>query len=135
MLHRNCCAGAKRQRRSDGQSQDFHRGFKIQDGKTRSEERRVGKECRYWRDWSSDVCSSDLKQPFDSLDVFQQRSHMNRNNFVNRKTFIVGILGAGCFIATAALVPSVSDAQMDKVKISIAALKSKTAKLDRKSVV
>src|SRR5947209_7673548 len=44
----------------------------------RSEERRVGKECRsrwsayhssrrrhtrYWRDWSSDVCSSDLAQP------------------------------------------------------------------------
>src|SRR5476651_9451 len=28
----------------------------------RSEERRVGKECRYWRDWSSDVCSSDLNQ-------------------------------------------------------------------------
>src|SRR5438874_2670836 len=30
----------------------------------RSEERRVGKECRYTRslrDWSSDVCSSDLK--------------------------------------------------------------------------
>src|SRR5947209_1274665 len=26
----------------------------------RSEERRVGKEGRYWRDWSSDVCSSDL---------------------------------------------------------------------------
>src|ERR1035437_7570796 len=26
----------------------------------RSEERRVGKECRYWRDCSSDVCSSDL---------------------------------------------------------------------------
>src|SRR5947209_8181612 len=26
----------------------------------RSEERRVGKESRYWRDWSSDVCSSDL---------------------------------------------------------------------------
>src|SRR3712207_4114524 len=24
---------------------------------TRSEERRVGKEWRYWRDWSSDVCS------------------------------------------------------------------------------
>src|ERR1035437_3608270 len=29
---------------------------------TRSEERRVGKECRYRRDWSSDVCSSDLIQ-------------------------------------------------------------------------
>src|SRR3712207_2158598 len=28
----------------------------------RSEERRVGKECRYWRDWSSDVCSSDLRR-------------------------------------------------------------------------
>src|ERR1035437_3816200 len=27
---------------------------------SRSEERRGGKECRYWRDWSSDVCSSDL---------------------------------------------------------------------------
>src|SRR3712207_3395098 len=27
----------------------------------RSEERRVGKACRYWRDWSSDVCSSDLR--------------------------------------------------------------------------
>src|SRR3712207_4091367 len=28
--------------------------------RSRSEERRVGKECRSWRDWSSDVCSSDL---------------------------------------------------------------------------
>src|SRR5476651_782151 len=28
----------------------------------RSEERRVGKERRYWRDWSSDVCSSDLSE-------------------------------------------------------------------------
>src|SRR5258707_256282 len=26
----------------------------------RSEKRRVGEEWRYWRDWSSDVCSSDL---------------------------------------------------------------------------
>src|SRR3712207_5310821 len=33
--------------------------FAIRCG-SRSEERRVGKECRYWRDWSSDVCSSDL---------------------------------------------------------------------------
>src|SRR5476649_1787717 len=29
---------------------------------TRSEERRVGKECRSRCDWSSDVCSSDLFQ-------------------------------------------------------------------------
>src|SRR5476649_2258329 len=28
--------------------------------KNRSEERRVGKECRSLCDWSSDVCSSDL---------------------------------------------------------------------------
>src|SRR3712207_4528151 len=27
---------------------------------SQSEERRGGKEWRYWRDWSSDVCSSDL---------------------------------------------------------------------------
>src|SRR5690554_3394764 len=30
---------------------------------TRSEERRVGKEWRCGRDWSSDVCSSDLQPP------------------------------------------------------------------------
>src|SRR5882672_6471096 len=29
---------------------------------TRSEERRVGKECRSLCDWSSDVCSSDLAE-------------------------------------------------------------------------
>src|SRR5215204_3117092 len=29
----------------------------------RSEERRVGKECRSRCDWSSDVCSSDLQSP------------------------------------------------------------------------
>src|SRR5882672_7694074 len=29
----------------------------------RSEERRVGKECRSRCDWSSDVCSSDLRNP------------------------------------------------------------------------
>src|SRR5476649_2263610 len=29
----------------------------------RSEERRVGKECRSRCDWSSDVCSSDLLSP------------------------------------------------------------------------
>src|ERR1035437_8047799 len=37
--------------------------------KYRTEERRVGKEGRYWRDWSSDVCSSDL---FTILDFDQQ---------------------------------------------------------------
>src|SRR5476649_1890898 len=32
----------------------------IHRGSKRSEERRVGKECRSRCDWSSDVCSSDL---------------------------------------------------------------------------
>src|ERR1035437_9716356 len=34
----------------------------------RSEERRVGKECRSRRDWSSDVCSSDLRAVSASAD-------------------------------------------------------------------
>src|SRR5476649_607114 len=36
-------------------------------GKGRSEERRVGKECRSLCDWSSDVCSSDLSCGFERL--------------------------------------------------------------------
>src|SRR5438874_283523 len=32
----------------------------LESNATRSEERRVGKEYRSLRDWSSDVCSSDL---------------------------------------------------------------------------
>src|SRR5260221_498260 len=43
---------------------------KLQTALGRSEERRVGKECRSLCDWSSDVCSSDL--PFS--DVFGQGS-------------------------------------------------------------
>src|SRR5436190_259483 len=38
---------------------DFHFGFFHY---LRSEERRVGKECRSLCDWSSDVCSSDLSR-------------------------------------------------------------------------
>src|SRR5476649_2609340 len=34
---------------------------------TRSEERRVGKECRSLCDWSSDVCSSDLFRDFTRI--------------------------------------------------------------------
>src|SRR5476649_2029510 len=34
----------------------------------RSEERRVGKECRSRCDWSSDVCSSDLAADMDGSD-------------------------------------------------------------------
>jgi hypothetical protein len=48
---------------------------------------------------------------------------------MNRKNFILGILAAGCFIATATLMPGVGNAQMDKVNASMAALKAKAAKL------
>jgi hypothetical protein len=54
---------------------------------------------------------------------------MDQHNFINRRTFIFGILGAGCFIATATLVPRLAKAQIDKVRASMVALKAKTAKL------
>jgi Cache 3/Cache 2 fusion domain len=49
---------------------------------------------------------------------------------MNRKSFIVGILAAGCFIATSMLMPSVGNAQADpKVAKAMADLKAATAKL------
>jgi hypothetical protein len=48
---------------------------------------------------------------------------------IGRKRFLVGILAAGCFIATATLIPSGGTAQEEKVKASMSALKAKTAKL------
>jgi len=49
---------------------------------------------------------------------------------MNRESFLVGILAAGCFIATSILMPSVGNAQADpKVKASMDALKAATAKL------
>ena len=48
---------------------------------------------------------------------------------MNRKNFIVGILVAGCMFVTSTLIPSVANAQADKVKTSMAALIAKTAKL------
>src|SRR6202049_3948525 len=38
----------------------------------RSEERRVGKECRYRCDWSSDVCSSDLMKTSAGCALYQR---------------------------------------------------------------
>jgi hypothetical protein len=61
-----------------------------------------------------------------------RRRSMYQNYLINRKTFIYGIFGAACFSATATLMPNVShaqsDAQLDKVKQSMTALKTKTAK-------
>ena len=54
---------------------------------------------------------------------------MSRDNLISRKTFIYGAFGAGCFIATATLMPRVSQAQMEKIKLSMTALQAKTAKL------
>src|SRR5438034_432258 len=44
----------------DLQSSTRASAYSLADGDSRSEERRVGKECRSLWDWSSDVCSSDL---------------------------------------------------------------------------
>ena len=52
-----------------------------------------------------------------------------RISHINRKNFIVGILAATITIIIAALLPSVANAQMDKVTASMAALKAKTAAL------
>jgi hypothetical protein len=54
---------------------------------------------------------------------------MDQKTFISRKNFLVGILAVGSFIATATLIPSISSGQTDKVKASMAALKSKTEKL------
>jgi hypothetical protein len=58
-----------------------------------------------------------------------ETDHMVRDSIINRKAFIAGILGAGCFVATAILLPRLAAAQVDKVRASMAALKAKTAKL------
>src|SRR5919205_700174 len=46
---------------------DAHMPRNVQKDPERSEERRVGKECRSLCDWSSDVCSSDLLRDNDRL--------------------------------------------------------------------
>lgn len=48
---------------------------------------------------------------------------------MNPKSFIIRILAAGFLVATATLIPSVGNAQMEKVKASMAALQDKTATL------
>jgi hypothetical protein len=48
---------------------------------------------------------------------------------MNLKSTVVGILAAGCLIATSMLVPTSAHAQQDKVKSSMALLKSKADKI------
>ena len=52
------------------------------------------------------------------------------NTHMNRKSFIVSILAAGCFIATSLLMPSVGNAQADPKNVkAMAALKAGTKNL------
>jgi hypothetical protein len=53
---------------------------------------------------------------------------MDGYNFINGSAFFFGLRGAECFIATATMLPHLANAQMDKVRASMAALKAKTAK-------
>src|SRR5438034_810579 len=70
--------------------------------RNRSEERRVGKECRSLCDWSSDVCSSDLPcaqahastHVLDASLFFEQRDH--RFFCVLVKLSAVGLFDAAC---------------------------------------
>src|SRR6516162_4437073 len=49
---------------------------------------------------------------------------------MNRKSFLVGLLAAGCFVATSTLMTSPGNAQADpKVAKAMAILKAETAKL------
>ncbi len=48
---------------------------------------------------------------------------------MNRKSFIVSILAAGCFVASSLVMPSVGTAQDAKVKAAMDMLKAETAKL------
>src|SRR5947207_2415404 len=62
----------------------------------RSEERRVGKECRSLCDWSSDVCSSDLTE-CDSLAIIfinstliiEMQENLIRNDMEEQRTVCV----------------------------------------------
>ena len=55
--------------------------------------------------------------------ISEESIHMNRRKFVG------GILVGGCVFVVSTLIPSVINAQADKVKTSMAALMAKTAKL------
>src|SRR5262249_4356294 len=57
-------------------------------------------------------------------------SHKEEFTHMNRKSFLVGLLAAGCFVATSTLMTSPGNAQSDpKVAKAMAILKAETAKL------
>jgi hypothetical protein len=48
---------------------------------------------------------------------------------MNKRSFIVSILAAGCFVATSLLIPSIGTARTENIKAAMADLKAETAKL------
>src|SRR5262245_66526773 len=57
-------------------------------------------------------------------------SHRGESTHMNRKSFLVGLLAAGCFVATSILMMSPGNAQADpKVAKAMAILKAETEKL------
>src|SRR5262245_35676380 len=57
-------------------------------------------------------------------------SHREESTHMNRKSFLVGLLAADCFVATSTLMTSPGNAQADpKVAKALAILKAETAKL------
>src|SRR5262245_6029301 len=57
-------------------------------------------------------------------------SHREESTHMNRKSFLVGLLAAGCFVATSTLMTSAGNAQADpKVAKAMEILKAETAKL------
>src|SRR5688572_4546776 len=75
----------------------------------RSEERRVGKECRFDCDWSSDVCSSDLPSavseptnPLTTLPIVPSPPTANAASFLSAAAcFASSILCSPLFVSTA----------------------------------
>src|SRR5215470_18863361 len=65
-----------------------------------------------------------------NLSVAERPSLIEEFTHMNRKSFLVGLLAAGCFVATSTLMTSPGSAQADpKVAKAMAILKAETAKL------
>src|SRR5215813_14498603 len=65
-----------------------------------------------------------------NLGVSERPSLIEESTHMNRKSFLVGLLAAGCFVAMSTLMTSPGNAQADpKVAKAMAILKAETAKL------
>ena len=65
-----------------------------------------------------------------NLGVAKRPPLMEESNHMNRKSFLVSLLAAGCFVATSTLMTSPGNAQADpKIAKAMTILKAETAKL------